>query len=266
MRFSIKYGFLLLVVLLFNACEDVIQISLKDVKPQVVIEGGITLQSGPYQIKISKTTDYFEPSVYPPVGGAVVEILDDLGNSEDLMEQEAGFYSTLTLQGDTDRVYYLRVKIEGKEYTGSSIMQRVVPIDSMKREFLPGGNFRDDGYYIHCFFTDPFEKGNNYRLIAYVNGTRDETIYLVDDTFVNGKSIDYFLYFASYQIGDTAVVELQSLDRPVYEYFSTLSAIVSNQGGNNPANPANPNTNLTGGALGYFGALASDKDTAVLKR
>ena len=152
MRFFLKYGFFLIILLLLAACEDVIQIDLKNVAPQVVIEGGVTLQRGPYSVKIRMTTDYFKPSVYPPVSGALVEIFDDLGNSEVLLEQEAGSYSTLTLQGDTGRVYSLRVEIKGKEYAGSSTMQRVVPIDSMKTEFLQGGTFREDGYYIHCFF------------------------------------------------------------------------------------------------------------------
>lgn len=266
MRIFVKYNILFLLLLVSSACEDVIEIDLKNVTPQVVIEGTITLQPGPYQVKISKTTDYFKPSVYPPVQGAVVQITDDLGVGELLIETEPGTYESTTLLGDTGKIYTLSVVVDGKEYTASSAMQKVVPVDSLKTEYLPGGGFREGGYFIHCFFTDPPEKGNNYRLIAYVNGVRDETLYLVDDTFVNGRVVDYFLFFASYQIGDTAVVELQSLDLGVFDYLNTLNDIVSNQGGNNPANPANPNTNIKGGALGYFGALAFDRDTAIFKR
>jgi len=252
--------------LFFYSCEDIIRVDLKNAEPQVVIEGTVSLQPGPYKVKISRTADYFKPSNFPPVTGADVEIKDDQGHLEVLQEQPGGIYQTKTLKGKTGYVYTLRVEVDGREYTASSTMRRVVPIDSMKAEFLPGGGFRESGYYLHCFFTDPPEKGNNYRLIAYVNGTPDETIYLINDTFVNGKSIDYFLYFASYQNGDTAIVELQSVDNPVYEYLSTLSDIVENRGGNNPANPGNPNTNISGGALGYFGALAFDRDTAVFRR
>jgi hypothetical protein len=94
----------------------------------------------------------------------------------------------------------------------------------------------------------------------------DEAIYLTEDRFVDGNTIDYYLFFTTLQMGDTAYVELVSFEFDVYDYYSTLSDVVTFQGGANPANPANPNSNLSNGALGYFGALAIDRDTLILQK
>jgi hypothetical protein len=51
--------------------------------------------------------------------------------------------------------------------------------------------------------------------------------------------------------GDEITVELQYLDEKLYTFFQTLDEV------NN--NTANPVTNIKGGALGYFGAFASEQ-------
>ena len=53
--------------------------------------------------------------------------------------------------------------------------------------------------------------------------------------------------------GDSLRVEMQNIDPGVYEYFRTLNLILSS----NPVvttTPANPKSNFSGGALGYFSA------------
>ncbi|HOY49299.1 MAG TPA: DUF4249 domain-containing protein, partial [Flavobacteriales bacterium] len=51
----------------------------------------------------------------------------------------------------------------------------------------------------------------------------------------------------------TIFVELWGIDKGVYEYYNTLNSIL---GGAGPsvASPANPTSNITGGAMGYFSA------------
>jgi len=49
-----------------------------------------------------------------------------------------------------------------------------------------------------------------------------------------------------------ATVELYSLTRVQYIYFSDLANILNNDGGMFSPPPANPRSNLSGGALGLF--------------
>jgi len=51
------------------------------------------------------------------------------------------------------------------------------------------------------------------------------------------------------------------MDEPTFDFFNTLSDVLNNQNG--PA-PANPNTNIQGGALGYFGAFTSSKKQIIV--
>lgn len=247
------------------SCEDIIEVELKSSEPAIVIEGVIHNDDGPYQVRISRSTDFYNPGIYPGVENAFVQISDNQGNLEVLREDSPGIYLAEFLVGHTERNYALNVIIDGNDFYAESFMPQAVPIDSLEVEIFPGGNFFDDGYIIHCFFSDPPETGNNYRLIAFHNGLNDGNFYLVDDKFTNGNTMEMIIFSPGKVPGDTVVVELHSIDKHVYDYYNTLSIIVTEQGGGNPANPANPITNLTNGSLGYFGALAISRRTVVIQ-
>ena len=266
-KLTMNRAFLLSLILagLLIACEDVINVDLNDAPPQLVIEGTITNLDGPYQVRLSKSTDFYNPGINPPVTDATVEISDDAGNSEVLEGDSNGIYKSEIIKGEIGRHYTLKVNSEGEDYLAESYMEQVVNIDSLKVEYVPGAGFIDPGYYIHCFFKDPPDTTNYYRIRAYINGEMDEALYLVEDQFIDGNTIDYYLFFTTLQLGDTAYIELLSMEFSVYDYYNTLSDIITFQGGGNPANPANPNSNLSNGALGYFGALAIDRDTLILQ-
>lgn len=254
----------LMISVLFS-CEDIIYIDLKDSEPRIVIEGVITNLKGPYMVRISKSVDFYDKGEYPPVTDAVVELSDDRGNSEILTGNDDGIYLSTKLRGHPGRKYTLNVLTGDSEYMAESRMTGPVKVDSIKAEYFPGVGDRESGYYIHCFFNDPPDADNNYRLIVWKNGVMDQNLYLMDDEFINGRPVDYYLYLSLFQKGDTVNVGLATVDRPVYEYYNTLFNIIAQQGGNNPANPANPKTNLSNGALGYFGALAIDRMDAILE-
>jgi hypothetical protein len=52
---------------------------------------------------------------------------------------------------------------------------------------------------------------------------------------------------------------MNCVDRNIYNYFFTLANVTSNNSGFENATPANPVTNLTGGALGYFSAHSTQQ-------
>ena len=247
------------------SCEDIIEVDLRGSEPAIVIEGIINNDAGPYQVRVSMSTNFYDPGIYPAVTNAFVQINDDQGNSEILIERSPGVYIAETIVGYEERNYTLSVTTDGKDFHADSFMPKAVPIDSMGIEIFPGGHFIEEGYIIHCFFSDPPETGNNYRLIAYHNGDSDGYFYLVDDKFTNGNSMDLMILCPGKVPGDTVLVELHSIDKQVYDYYYTLSEILTEQGGGNPANPANPITNLSNGSLGYFGALAISRSTIVIQ-
>jgi hypothetical protein len=224
------------------SCEKVIDIDLKNSEPQIVIDGTVTGQPGPYTVRISKTGDYYKPGTFPAVAGA-------------------------------EGTYTLKVITEGKEYTAVSTMQEAVEIDSLSYEYQPGGSFGPDeteGYKLHIHFTDPAGIENYCRFKVYKNGQLTKGYYLYNDKYTNGNSYDYndFEDDAILQLNDTAIVELLTLDKATYDYYSTLSNVLA-EGDTGPpmmmTTPANPNSNLSNGAMGYFGAFTLSTKTIIIQ-
>jgi hypothetical protein len=254
-----------------NSCQEVVSIDLNKADPHIVIEGIISDQQGPYAVKISKTGNYFEPSLYfPPVTGAQIVLSDDKGQRDTLKEVDQGTYFSTTLKGVTGRTYFMSAVSEGKTYSASSYMPTKVLIDSLY--VLARSGFRSEpGYDIYVMFKDPPELGNYYRLNARSNtlipaDSIDGRRYrLYTDKLTNGNEMtERIRTGGKVQSGDTITLELLSIDKAAYDYFSTLRDILSSDRSPTSLSPANPNTNLTNGSLGYFAAFALDTKKIII--
>ena len=62
--------------------------------------------------------------------------------------------------------------------------------------------------------------------------------------------------------GDTVTIEMLGIDEAVYKYWYSLH--FNGGDGGNIATPANPVTNVSGGALGYFSAQTVDRKTVIV--
>lgn len=258
---------LLLVVLVFSSCEKVVNIDLNSKDPQIVIEGNITDQIGPYTVKITRTANFDELNYFPPVSNALVIISDNLGNSETLTETSAGIYSTSTIQGTIGRTYTLKVTANGKEYTAASKMPSFIKIDTLTivTEETPRGSNKT----IYVNFIDPTGIDNYYRFIKKINGVTQKSIYIEDDLLKDGESINQPLLSrgqdeTKIRTGDDVTIILQSIDKDIYNYFRTLLQLSSGGLINQSASPANPLSNFNNGALGYFNACAVTTKTIIV--
>ena len=255
---------LMIAIILFTGCEKIINVDLVEAKPQLVIEGLITDGTGPYTVKLSKTGSYFNKVVLPLVSKAVVVISDNRGTIDTLKESKPGIYLTSKIRGIPGRTYSLMVLSDKIKYTASSTMFSHVNIDLLKLEksYSSGTGLGDIGQAeirveIICYFQDPLEK-NYYRTVVLNDSQADGNFKFYDDEYTNGKKTG--LQVKRAKIGDKINVELMSLDKSTFEYYRTLSDLLNS----NPifgSTPVNPNTNLTNGALGFFGAFAISTKT-----
>ena len=67
------------------------------------------------------------------------------------------------------------------------------------------------------------------------------------------------------QKGDTITVELLSIYEAAYDYFNTLRDVLSSYRAATSLSPANPNTNLNNGSLGYFAAYTIDTKRIIIQ-
>src|ERR1700743_242882 len=105
-----------------SACTKVITLNVHNSSPVYAIEGNVTDQPGPYQVKISQTVGFYANNQYPGVPGAIVTIADGAGHTDHLKDNGDGTYSTTTLQGSAGQTYTLQVLIGKDTFAATSTM------------------------------------------------------------------------------------------------------------------------------------------------
>ncbi len=254
-------------IILLTSCETVIEIDLDYMKPKLVIEGVINDFEDHCIIQLSKTTDYFNQKTNPTVSDAVITLTDNAGAVVKFNEIEPGKYSGESGQVKSRIEYSLNIFTEGELYVAEATIPQKVNIDSLTCLYNPESIFYEVGYVVSCHFSDPGESHNFYRLKTYnINdGTKARNSKdLYNDDISNGKNVELKWSYDAYQQSDTVIVELYTLDEKTYDYYKTLFPISGGDDMMSLTNPANPNTNISNGALGYFGAYTISRDTIII--
>lgn len=245
-----------IVLLFLTSCEKVIDVNLNSVSKKYVIEGFIIDQPGRCEVRITQTKDFDEDNNFSGVSGAVVTVSDNGAAPVTLTETSlSGTYSTTALNGTSGHTYQLTVTIGEQTFTASSKMPVLVPFADI---FIEERSVFDGTKKVtNIIYNDPVGKGNGYHFIEYRNGVRTKTVFASSDDFTDGKEITRpLLTFdeeeeEQIKSGDEILVVMECVDQPIYKYWYSLDAAAGSGGS---ATPANPVTNISGGALGYFSA------------
>jgi hypothetical protein len=257
--------FAMCVFVTITSCTRVIDLKLGNNSGDLVIEGNLTNARGLQYITIRRNVPFSNTNTYPPVTGATVSVTDAAGNVRQFTEGPAGTYSIGRFTGQPGISYTLQVITNGKTYKAVSTMPAPVKLDSITsviNSFKRGNNLRD----IAVNYLDPVSITNQYRFILSVNGVQVKRIFAFDDQFINGKYVDLELNQNDIDIhpGDTATVEMQCIDRPIYTYWYTLEQ-QQFDGPGGGVTPSNPPTNITPGTLGYFSAHTTQFKSIIVK-
>lgn len=253
-------------VFAFTACEKIIDVALRQAPSQLTIEANITDQPGPYYVKLSHTIDFQDSNNFPPVRQAVITISDNIGNEDVLEEVSPGLYQTDSLEGTVGRSYRLIVRTEGKEYSATSTMPEQVELNDITIE--EGEFIGETESEVVVWFQDALGMKNHYRFVAWKNDLPFNRPYVFEDKGYDGKYLRYSFEpdenNEALKIGsqDKVTVEMQGVDKDVYLYFLTLSQLT---GEGPPTAPANPISNISGGALGYFSAHSISRRSIIVE-
>jgi len=247
------YPFLLLfVALIYSSCEKVIDIDVKDSDPSLVIEGVISNRTDTQFVKITSSVPVGESSNFSGVSGAVVTVKDQDGIVYTFRERAPGIYSARRLRGIPGRTYALKVVYDGKEYNATSSMPAQVTIDSIG--FQSTTIFNTSRTSLELMFRDPPGIKNYYRFVLSINNIKTNSIFVYNDDFTDGNQVKRDLFDVDIDLkkGDRVTVEMQCIDPFIYRYWFGLDQN-RNRGGAS-VTPANPVSNISNGALGYFSA------------
>lgn len=247
--------------LILASCTKEITLPLQNESNKVVIEANVNEGSGPHTVRLSRSVSFTAANEFPGINDATVTLTDDQGHSEQLTLTGNGLYTTSLLEGVQGRSYQLHVGVDGNSYTASCAMPYHVPLDTVRIDSLQ--IFGDYQKLIFVACADPAGVQNNYRYLLRVNGELQQGILVQNDLVDDGNIIDQPLNFmddAELFTGDVVEVTMQCITPEVYRYFF---AVGQNMGGETAA-PADPPSNISGGALGYFSAYTSSVKGAVV--
>jgi hypothetical protein len=269
-RVILSFG-ILLSSMYFTSCEKVINVDLNDAEKKYVIEAVVTDQAGSCKVLLSETKNFDDDNSFKGISGAQITIADNNGSPVNLAETSPGVYQSSAFIGQVGHTYNLTINVASKVFTATSTMPVFVPFDSLyisERKF-----FDETNKYATLLYNDPPGKGNAYRYIQYVNGVKEKTVFVRDDDYSDGRTIERLLVFFSddedeeeekkLKTGDSLKVEMLCIDYSVYKYWYSLAEGAT--GESQSATPSNPVTNIQGDAVGYFSAHTIRSKSIVVK-
>lgn len=252
----------LLMAFTFSACEKIISVDLDPAEQKVVVDAVVSNIPGKSIVVLSKSIDLFSEQEYPNINDATVLIRSSAGEEIVFEEVQDGVYQNRDFVGKIDTEY--RLSVEWNEYSieAKSIMPAPVPIDSVEvvvsqRGFM--GN-EETSYALKVHFTDAVDQENFYRFDVFRNDSLYDGFVVSNDLFYNGRSTYQFLMNYEMRPLDIIRVQLSAIDKANYNYFLVLSQ----SGSAFNIAPGNPVSNLTGNAIGYFGAYGQSESTIAL--
>lgn len=270
--------------LVMGQCVTKFDPKITENTPKLVVDGLITDQPGPYQIRLQYSYPYTNQTSVRTIGGATVEISDDRGTKETLIDRGQGLYETAAngIKGMVGRKYSITIKTpDGKKYVSQpELLKPVAEFGTIVTEYqqtaTPGlrGQFN-----VFVNVKDPETPNDFYRwkwthyekltycyyLFTTLNGgviirERSECcescwkveacngcIILANDRLTNGKTITR-VPLAKIPYNDVTsyfvVFEQHSLTAEAYQFWKSIDSQINNSGGIFDLPPATVNGNI----------------------
>ncbi|MBN2609966.1 MAG: DUF4249 domain-containing protein [Bacteroidales bacterium] len=247
-----KNMYWLLILFITLSCEEVIEIDLNSSKPVIVAEGVIEKDSTAW-IKLSYTSDYFTSEESVKISDAVVQIVNESGNSETLIHIGNGYYKGSKIIGSEEGLYTLSMQINNETYSATTTINNVSEIISVSFEETEMRRQNEDAKYgITITFTDVKEENNFYMIKLKVNNILETDGYnlINGELYNNSGIIEYAPLMSSFDLNDKIEIFLYSIDEDTYTYYSQLND--DNAGMMGSSTPYTPKSNFGVDVLGYF--------------
>lgn len=269
----------LLPLFVLSSCDEPVRLDPKQSESRIIIEGQVTNKPGYQYVKVSRSGGFYETGRTPRITNAAVLVRDDLGNKFPFIHNpgnktdSAGYYFPQnSFAGEIGRTYRLTVNVEEELYEAEDKLYSVTAVDSLSYQINEDEKEdpEDEGkfYEVVLYAKEPQDTKDYYLFKFYRNDSLkvygDTEIYFADDEIL-GENIDGVaspIYFAP---GDRARIEMYSISRTAFVFYTDLQNLLNSDGGLFSQPPSNSRTNLSNGALGFFQASALDISTIEIK-
>ena len=280
--------YFLILVLAFSSCEKNISIKLDPTSTDLVVDASIENGKFP-MVTLSRSLEYFttidlntlanhfvhNASVTMSNGQMTAPLAED--STRDSTGLVLYFYtfhasdSSIRFHGEFNTTYDLQIVVDNKSYTATTTIPTIAKfIDSLW--WTPAPHQTDTSLVeIFAQITDPPGLGNYTRYFTSVNNgpyypglnsvfddqITDGTTYsiMVPQGVNRNAPIDASTY-GFFRKGDQAVIKYANIDKATYDFWRTMEYNYGSVG--NPfSTPTLVISNMSNGALGYFGGYAA---------
>ena len=285
-----------ILLLALAGCEKTINVNLDPQPTKLVVDGSIENGHLPV-IVLSKSLDYFSeitPAILSSsfVHDAKVTVGDGFRNNE-LIEYSVHYNDSTTLYyyssdtsspgnaifGSVNTKYYLTIKWDDKEFKSTTVIPYVTKkIDSMWYKPAPE-NPDTNLVQLWVKATDPKGYGDYVR---YYTKRNSEPFFpgfnsVFDDQIIDGTTYELPVDRGTsrnnqredndsfFEKGDTVTLKLCNIDKATFDFWNSFE--FSYQSVGNPfSSPTKVASNITNGALGYFGGYAAQFRTIIIPK
>ncbi len=214
---------IILLLLFFYSCEEVVEIDLETATPRLVINAPLEWKAnsdGRYQIINLSTTTGFYQNQTPKVSGAIVHVKDSQG-AIFLFEEGAiaGRYECFNFEPQIFGEYELEIIYNNETYVGTETLYPVPNFD--KTEQLPTSI--GDLLEIRAYFTDPENERNFYLLEENSSSTIVPGYFVFNDDFFNGQQTFYSSYDETLVAQDFVTFKLFGISSRHHDYLFKLT-------------------------------------------
>lgn len=292
-----KYFFCLIAAsLVFLSCEKGVTFDLQEPVPKLVVEATIETNQPPLVI-LSKSQNFFAEITPDILANSFVrnaEVYVSNGTRTHKLKEYATplvngytfyFYSidssnlSTAFVGQTNTQYSLKIVADGKEYTANtkipSINRR---IDSVFSKPAPGSNDPNKAALMVRATDQPgygdyiryFTKRNREGFYPAINSVYDDqiidgTTYEIEVERGVDRTQDLPDDYTLFDKGDTVTLKISQIDKATFDFWRTMEFSYTNIG--NPfGSPTKVLSNISNGALGYFGGYAPQFRTIIIPR
>ena len=275
---------LLALFIMVGGCNDDLLSELREPDALIVVDGWIE-QGRQAKVFLTTNAPYFtsidSSSIRDLVLSGAKVTLSDGEKSEvlilrkDLSYFPPFYYQGNTIVGETGRRYTLRAEYGGKSAEAETMIPSEVQIDTTFFELMEG---EDSQGVLKLVFTDPPEEKNYYRIFTQRKGVDDRfvpsVLMAINDRYFSGKQLIFTVsrppaslissegneYF---EVGDTIVVKLCTMDDASFAFWSTYQEEVMNAANPFASSMNNLETNIAGDGLGIWAGYGVSYDTVI---
>jgi hypothetical protein len=216
--------YIIITLLSFLSCEEVVDIEVPTAAEKLVIEASINwyenTSGNEQQIILTRTAPFFENTI-PPALNAIVIITDSNNNVFNFIDiDNSGIYKTSNFIPVLNETYTLNITYNNQNYTATETLKSVTPIDFIEQN--NEGGFSGEEIEIKAFYTDPANEENYYFYQFDTAIAAIPSLEVYNDEFSNGNQIFAFFTEEDLASQDFVTINHFGISEQFFEYMTIL--------------------------------------------